>query len=193
VGNRQHAVEEHIAALRRYAFVLVGNSADADDLVQECLTKALDKVRLWKEIDNVRAFLFTIMHNLHVDWLRKKSNGHATVPIDSLSEHEIVSHPRQLAAVELTELAWAMKRLPREQRQTLALVCIDGMTYREVAEVTNVPLGTVMSRLSRGRESLRRLTGEIATPAPGRPAQPAQTAAHRTDQDQNDKISRTCA
>lgn len=190
MGNRQHAVEEHIAALRRYAFVLVGNSADADDMVQECLTKALDKVRFWKEIGNVRAFLFTIMHNLHVDWLRKKANGHSTVPIDSLSEHEIVSHPRQFAAVQLTELAWAMKRLPREQRETLALVCFDGMTYREVAEVTNVPLGTVMSRLSRGRESLRRLTGEIAATAPGRPA---QAATQRTDQNENDEITRTCA
>jgi RNA polymerase sigma-70 factor (ECF subfamily) len=169
VDDQQHAVEQHIQALRRYAQVLAGNPSDADDMVQECLVKALDRVRVWREIRNVRAFLFTIMHNLHIDGLRRKANGFATVPIDSISELELVSRPRQFATLQVSELAQAMRQLPHEQRETLSLVCLEGLTYREVAEVTSVPMGTVMSRLSRGRETLRRLTGENGDAKPGRP------------------------
>lgn len=162
MDDQQHAVEQHITALRRYAYVLVGDTTEADDMVQECLTRALSKVRVWRQIRNVRAFLFTIMHNLHVDGLRRKANGYVTVPLDGISEQDLVSGPRQQAALELSELARAMRQLPDSQREAISLVCIEGMSYREVANVTSVPVGTVMSRLSRGRETLRRLTGEEA-------------------------------
>jgi RNA polymerase sigma-70 factor (ECF subfamily) len=187
VDDRRHAVEQHIQALRRYAYVLAGNPAEADDMVQECLVKALAKVRVWREIRNVRAFLFTILHNLYVDGMRRKANGFSTVPIDSVSERELVCRPGQFAAVQLSELALAMHQLPREQRETLSLVCLEGMTYREVAAVTSVPMGTVMSRLSRGRETLRRLTGEA-----GDGAALLLRGETPSERDEDEEIEQTC-
>lgn len=182
--NRQHAVEQHIPALRRYAYVLTGNAAEVDDMVQECLTRALAKVSLWREIRNVRAFLFTIMHNMHVDGLRRKANGYSAVSIENVAEQEMLCQPRQQAVVELSELALALKRLPASQREAISLVCLEGLTYREVAQVTGVPVGTVMSRLSRGRETLRRVTGTpSAHSKTGHTAEATseKAAAHETD------------
>lgn len=154
--DERHSVEEHITALRRYARILTGNSTDSDDLVQECLTKALSKVTRWKEIKNVRSFLFTIMHNLHIDRIRREANGRSNVSFDAVGENQFSCSPRQAVMLELQEIHDALQKLPREQRETLLLVSLDGMTYREVSDVMSVPVGTVMSRLSRGREALRR-------------------------------------
>lgn len=156
MDDERHSVAEHITALRRYARFLTGNSWDSDDLVQECLTKALCRVSRWREIKNVRSFLFTIMHNLHIDRIRREGNGRNFVPFDAVGEHHLCCSPQQAVILELREVHDALQKLPPEQRETLLLVSIDGMTYREVSQVMSVPVGTVMSRLSRGREALRR-------------------------------------
>jgi len=156
VHNERHSVEEHITALRRYARILTGNSTDSDDLVQECLTKALSKVTRWKEIRNIRSFLFTIMHNLHIDRIRREAKSRSNVSFESIGENQFSCAPRQAVMLELREIHDALQKLPREQRETLLLVSLDGMTYREVSDIMSVPVGTVMSRLSRGREALRR-------------------------------------
>lgn len=147
----------HIAALRRYARALLGNAVEADDLVQECLIRALAQTRPWDQIRNARAYLFTILHNVHVDRRRSRSNTVTDMPLDhSLRQ---LSYPApQPRRLELNDLAAALKKLPEEQRKVILLVAVEGMSYAETAKVLGIPIGTVMSRLSRGRETLRQMT-----------------------------------
>lgn len=149
--------------LRRYARALTRNAEQADDLVQDCLERALSRRHLWNEDGNTRAWLFTIMHNIHANDTRKLHNRPASVPIDDQDGHHArpASQHSRLAGLEM---AAALDELPAEQRQVILLVALEGMSYGEVAETTGVAQGTVMSRLSRGRERLRRLMEE-GTPA----------------------------
>lgn len=146
----------HIAALRRYAVALLGNSMDADDLVQECLIRAMARTKPWGDVKNVRAYLFTILHNVHVDRLMERRRNGNTVPVENV-ESQLSGHPPQDGKLALNELQRALYELPGEQRQVVLLIGLEGMSYREAATVLSVPVGTVMSRLSRGRETLRRL------------------------------------
>ncbi|MGD1880610.1 MAG: sigma-70 family RNA polymerase sigma factor [Kiloniellaceae bacterium] len=159
-------VLEHIPGLRRYARALTGNAAEADDLVQECLSRAL----AWRqkqdaareagapkaEIRNLRAYLFTILHNAHIDRLNERRRWNYALPEEVL-ENLMACPAPQYGQLELHDLADALERLPEEQRQAVLLVGYEGMAYKEAAAVLEVPIGTVMSRLSRGREALRRM------------------------------------
>lgn len=153
-----------IAGLRRYARALLGNSHDVDDLVQECLTRALERVRSWGKIQDIRAYLFTILHNVHIDQLARKRRAGITVPLDHHVSY-LASAPRQIGRLEIMDLNRALQRLPLEQRQVILLVGLEGAAYQEVAELLDIPIGTVMSRLSRGRDVLRRLMTEGPTAA----------------------------
>ncbi len=150
--------------LRRYARALAGNNgsiSDADDLVQDTLERAWAKAALWPGVGDMRAWLFGIMHNLHVDGLRRPR-----LPTESLGEDtpEIPMPPAQDEGLALLDLQAALDLLPREQKEVLLLVSLEEMSYAEVARTLDIPMGTVMSRLSRGRERLRGLLAGRAEP-----------------------------
>lgn len=149
-------LERWIPNLRRYARALTRNREQADDLVQDCLERALSRRHLWNQDGNTRAWLFTIMHNIHANDTRRNSGRPITVPIEEDAGHH-ARPPSQTQRIAGLETAAALRELPDEQRQVILLVALEGMSYGEVAETLGIALGTVMSRLSRGRERLRRL------------------------------------
>ena len=154
---------EHIHALRRYANALVGNQADADDLVQEALKRALVYLDGDRQIDNLRAYLFTVLHNVRVDGYKKQARAGQSVPVeDTVLVSGAAPQSERLACHEALR---AIGRLSDPHRQVLLLVGVEGMSYREAAEVLGLPVGTVMSRLNRARAALREdlaMNGEVA-------------------------------
>ena len=142
-----------IPRLRRYARALVGERAGADDLVQDTLERAWIKLHLYRRGTDLRAWLFTVMHNVHVNKLR------AARPTDPLDEGmpELAQRAPQGDALVVRDLDRAIARLPADQRAVLLLVTLEEMSYEEVARTLGIPTGTVMSRLSRAREKLRML------------------------------------
>jgi len=147
-------LSSHVESLRRYAFALAGNREEADDLVQECLTRAIAKQRPWSQIQNTRAYLFSILHNVHVDRSIGRRRSGTPVALE-LVENVLSSPAVQDGVLRVRDLERALRLLPEEHRRVVLLVGLEGMSYREVAEALGVPVGTVMSRLSRGREQLR--------------------------------------
>jgi len=156
VAKAQETVLEHIPALRRYARSLTGDATEADDLVQESLSRALARQGKAGEIRNLRAYLFTILHNAHVDRLGERQRWTYSLP-DEVLDIRLARPAPQHGQLELRDLADALQRLPEEQRQAVLLVGYEGLAYKDAAAVLDVPIGTVMSRLSRGREALRRM------------------------------------
>jgi RNA polymerase sigma-70 factor (ECF subfamily) len=140
-----------IPRLRRYARALVGERAGADDLVQDTLERAWTKLHLYRRGTDLRAWLFTVMHNVHVNKLR------ATRPTDPLEDGmpELAQRAPQSDALLVRDLDRAIARLPADQRAVLLLVTLEEMSYEDVARTLGIPIGTVMSRLSRAREKLR--------------------------------------
>src|SRR4249919_3339233 len=149
-------IEEQIPRLRRYARALTRNPERADDLVQDTLLRALAKEHLWQPDTNLRAWLFTLMHNQHVNDVRRRARNGSAVDLDSIS-NALPATTDPTASRQLHELERALGQIADEQRQALLLVGMEGMSYEEAAAILNVPVGTVRSRLSRGRDSLRRL------------------------------------
>ena len=151
---------EQIPRLRRYARSLTGNPALADDLVQDCLDRAWGRMGHWQPGSNLRAWLFTIMHNQFVNRVRRESR----VDWEALEGREPAdtTAPSPDSELQLRDLQAGLAALPGDQREVLLLVTVEGMSYQQVAEVLNVPIGTVMSRLHRARERLRRwMAGEV--------------------------------
>jgi RNA polymerase sigma-70 factor (ECF subfamily) len=128
--------------------------------VQDCLTRALGKLHLWQEGSDLRAWLFTILHNQYVNYVRRAVREGATVALNE-TEPMLSRAPQQGRRLELRDLERAIAQLPEEQRSVILLVGLEGMRYEEVAAILEVPVGTIRSRLSRGREALRRLTGAV--------------------------------
>ena len=156
-------LEAQIPRLRRYARALCRDRTAADDLVQDCLCRALTKGHLFQPGTNLRAWLFTMMHHLHVNTVRRGVRQGAAVPVDDV-EPLLTEPPAQGGGLTLRDLDRAMGELSEEQRQVLLLVGLEAMSYEEVATILDLPVGTVRSRLSRGRERLRELIGyETAT------------------------------
>src|SRR5262249_36689400 len=149
-------LEVQIPRLRRYARALTRDVTRADDLVQSCLTRAVAKQHLWQLGTDLRAWLFTILHNQHVNDVRRSVREGVTVAVEEMAP-VLTVHPGALAALELRDLEAAIAKLPQEQRQVILLVGLEGMRYEEVALILGIPVGTVRSRLSRGRDQLRRL------------------------------------
>ncbi len=151
---------EQIPRLRRYARALTRDSGTADDLVQDCLGRAWSRQRRWQADSNLRAWLFTIMHNLYVNKIRKLKRQSGSEPLD-VREHRDPVRSGQDRAMDLRDLESGLSTLPDDQREVLVMVCLEEMSYRQVADTLAVPIGTVMSRLHRGRERLRRwMNGE---------------------------------
>jgi len=151
-------IAEEIPRLRRYARALTRDAAAADDLVQDCLARALSKLHLWQKGTDLRAWLFTILHNQHVNHVRRAVREGAAVALSD-GEPLLTTAPDQGKRLELRDLERALAKLPEEQRAAILLVGLEGMRYEEVAQVLRVPVGTIRSRLSRGRETLRQLMG----------------------------------
>ena len=151
-------VEAEIPRLRRYARALTRDATRADDLVQSCLMRAVAKQHLWQPGTDLRAWLFTILHNQHVNDIRRAAREENNVPIDEIAPVASVQ-ANAIDVLELRDLESALGKLPAEQRQVILLVGLEGMAYEDVASVLGVPVGTVRSRLSRGRDNLRRLMG----------------------------------
>lgn len=158
MADTHHDIEAEIPRLRRYARALTRDVVSADDLVQDCLTRALGKLHLWQEGSDLRAWLFTILHNQYVNHIRRAVREGATVALNE-TEPMLSRAPQQGKRLELRDLERAIAQLPEEQRSVILLVGLEGMRYEEVAAVLDVPVGTIRSRLSRGRDALRRLTG----------------------------------
>jgi RNA polymerase sigma-70 factor (ECF subfamily) len=150
-------LEEQIPRLRRYARALTRDVSRADDLVQSCLSRAIAKQQLWQAGTDLRAWLFTIMHNQHVNDVRHGLREGISVEVADAPE--LTAQSNAIPTLELRDLERALAKLSREQREVILLVGLEGMRYDHVAEILNVPIGTVRSRLSRGRNELRRLMG----------------------------------
>jgi RNA polymerase sigma-70 factor (ECF subfamily) len=146
------AILAEIPRLRRYARALLGDRAAADDLVQDTLERAWSRLHQWRAGSDMRAWLFGIMHNLRIDQLRRPRLS--TLSIDA-DEFELPTRPTQADALELRDLESALGHLADEQREILLLVALEETSYADIATTLGIPIGTVMSRLSRGRERLR--------------------------------------
>ena len=151
-----------VPRLRRYARALAGNRADADDLVQDTLERAWSRAGLWRGVSDMRGWLFSIMHNLHVDGVRRPRVATQAMDDDT---PEIAVAPTQGERLAVLDLQAAIDLLPIEQKEIVLLVALEDMSYAEVASTLGIPIGTVMSRLSRGRERLRALMDGSSEPA----------------------------
>jgi RNA polymerase sigma-70 factor, ECF subfamily len=169
IGN---LLENEIPRLRRYARALTRDSTRADDLVQGCLLRAWAKSHLWQPGTDLRAWLFTIMHNQFVNDVRRAVREGISVPVEDVAGM-LTLPATQSAMLQLRDLDRAMAQLPEEQRQVLLLVGLEGMRYEEVATVLGMPVGTVRSRLSRGRDTLRTLMDMKSSHGEGVPADEA--------------------
>ncbi|HEU0070206.1 MAG TPA: sigma-70 family RNA polymerase sigma factor [Alphaproteobacteria bacterium] len=146
-----------IPYIRRYARALTRNAADADDLVQTCLMRAIVNMDRFEQGTNLRAWLLTIMHNVFIDGVRKVKRARDADESAESMMSGLYTRPNQVESLQLGDLQNAMEQLPEEQRTTLILVALEDMSYEEAAQVTGVPVGTVRSRLSRARHSLMRM------------------------------------
>ncbi|MER2268101.1 RNA polymerase sigma factor [Methylobacterium oxalidis] len=151
-------VEPLIPALRRYAAALTRDRADADDLVQDTLELVITRWHQRRTDGSVRSWLFAILHNLAVSRMRQhRRRGGAHLPIDEAHEAALAMPAPQEAAAGSRDLMRALDALTEEQRSVLLLVTVEGLSYAETAEVLSVPIGTVMSRLSRARDRMIQL------------------------------------
>ena len=153
--NFKTELATHIPFLRRFARALTGDAALADDLVQDCIERALRKHALYDPERPMRAWLYTILRNLHVSGIRSERRRGPSVTLDDIPNGSDAVPPRQEDRLLLADVEGAIARLPLVQREVLLLVVLDELSYRDVAEITGVPIGTVMSRLSRARTFLR--------------------------------------
>lgn len=157
-------MEACVPALRRYAGSLLRDRQEVDDLVHDCLVRALDQLHTRREDGDLRAWLFAIMHNLFISHARRNKTRGRTVSLDEVNEDGLGMRATQEAHIQTRDLLRAVDGLPEEQRSVLLLVSVEDLSYAEVAQVLGIPIGTVMSRLSRARERLRQTTEGDAPP-----------------------------
>lgn len=148
------ALVKEMDHLRKFAWRLTNNAADADDLLQATILRAMEKKHLFQEDTDLFKWSSKIMFNLFVSDYRRKRKFETQYDPESFLEKESVEAPQD-TQVELTKVSEAMERLSADHREILVLVCVQGMQYQEVAEMLNIPVGTVRSRLSRARENLQ--------------------------------------
>jgi RNA polymerase sigma-70 factor (ECF subfamily) len=149
-------IQTHIPAMRRYALVLTRDADQAEDLVQESLSRAIAGVRSWRPGSNLSAWLLSILHNTFISgWRRERTERQALGEMVQAGLNEEARPPEQTASIELQQVMQALMTLPDGQREILVLAAVEGLSYREIADIHDVPLGTVMSRLARARDALR--------------------------------------
>ena len=149
-------IEPHIPALRRYAWALGRDQEAADDLVQDCLERAVSRWRLRRREGDLRAWLFAILHNLFIDALRRKRREGLTIELSDAPDLAGPG-PEPDGRLLMRDVLACLDAIPVEQRAVILLVGVEDLSYEAAARVLGVPIGTVMSRLSRGRDKLRHL------------------------------------
>jgi len=156
------AIEPHIGALRRFAMGLCHDGALADDLVQDCLERAISRWHLRREDGNLKAWLFTILHHEFINGRRRIARRGVTACIDDLTIEPAIMADQE-DNLRVADILAAVDRLADDHRALILLIGVEEVTYEEAAQILGIPIGTVMSRLSRARERLRRLlAGEVA-------------------------------
>ena len=164
-----HLIEPVIPALRRYARTFVRGAADADDLVQDTLERAISRWHQRRPDGETRAWLFTILHNLAVNHLRRAARRGREVPLDDAGESDVAAPSTQEDTLRRDGILGAVGQLPDEQRSVLLLVSIEDVSYAEAARILDIPIGTVMSRLARARARLLKLVEEQGKVTSDRP------------------------
>ncbi len=160
--ERKAAILAEMPRLRRYARALVRDADAADDLVQDCIERALRSIEGWRVGDSPRRWLFTIMHNIFIDQARR-SKRRAEVVMLTLDDSEALSSPsEQNESIATREIMDALQAIGSDRRAALLLVGLEGFTYAEAAMLLGVPAGTLMSRVARGREELRGLLDDAS-------------------------------
>jgi RNA polymerase sigma-70 factor (ECF subfamily) len=149
-------LEKEIPRLRRYAFALTHNVSRADDLVQDTLVRAIAKQCYWQWGTNLRAWLFTLMHHQNADVVRRSVREGIAVEVGDTWPF-LIAATDPTGALSIRDLDRAFARITEQQRQVILLIGLEGTSYEEAATILDVPIGTIRSRLSRGRESLRAL------------------------------------
>lgn len=162
MGAFERRLEAEIPALRRYARALVRDNGRGEDLLQDCLERALSRRHLFLRPSNLRGWLFRIMHNLHLNNLRTARRRPLDLGLEDAASAAIPAD--QIPHVEIAETFAAFDRLPTEQREVLLLVVVEGNSYREAARMLGVPAGTIMSRIARARQQLRDLSSDATVP-----------------------------
>ncbi len=161
MNETDRLIVTEIPRLRRYARALTGDRTAADDLVQDCLERAWSRFHLWRRGSNLRAWLFTILHNIHANDARRRTRRPVVVPLTEASVVAVVP-PSQDSGIEIANLEAALSQLSDDQRAAVLLVGLEQLSYREAAAALGIPAGTLMSRLHRGRERLRALMSGAA-------------------------------
>lgn len=164
MDETHRVIIEQIPHLRRYALALLRNQIDADDLVQDCLTRAMDRLHLWKPGSNMRTWLFAILHNQHVNQTKRRINRPDRSSLEQTHENLYSTPPPQESSIAFRDMSRALDQLHDDQRQVILLIALEGLDYGEAAEILDIPVGTVMSRLSRGRQKLRELMDNKVAP-----------------------------
>lgn len=164
-GYADETIIEQLPTLKKYALRLTRSAHLAEDLVQDCLARALSRRHLFHSDANIRPWLFTVMHNLHVSNCRQAGvrMAFARNQVAIFSEGTEAS---QEHAADLKRVYRAINTLPREQRDVVVLVTIQELSYQEAARALNIPIGTIMSRLARGRDRIRSILNAPKTCAP---------------------------
>jgi len=162
MDQRRQAIIEEIPRLRRYARSLLRDRDAADDLVQDSLERALSRMESWTTGDSPRRWLFTIMHHLFVDQLRRAKRHVPAVTMMPETIDALAVAPQQPDKVASTEVLSALQQIAPERRAALTLVAVEGLSYADAANVLGIPAGTLMSRIARGREELRAILDDVS-------------------------------
>jgi RNA polymerase sigma-70 factor (ECF subfamily) len=166
MADMAHLIEPAIPALRRYARTFVRDAGAADDLVQDTLERAISRWHQRRSDGDTRTWLFTILHNLAVNHLRRAARRGREVPLDDAGESDIAVPSTQEDALRRDDILGAVGQLPDDQRSVLLLVSLEDVSYAEAARILDIPIGTVMSRLARARARFLKLLEEPASERP---------------------------
>ena len=148
-------IEQEVPRLRRYARALTRDIGQADDLVQSCLVRALAKEHLWQPGSNLRAWIMTVLHNLHINRIRRLIREQDNASVASVCPALAQTEPS--ARLDLLDVERAIGKLPELQRRVILLIGLEGMRYDEAAQILSIPIGTIRSRIARARQTLREL------------------------------------
>ena len=169
MADMAHFIEPVIPSLRRYARTFVRDAGAADDLVQDTLERAVSRWHQRRSDGDTRTWLFTILHNLAVNHIRRTARRGRELPLDDAGESDVAVPSSQEDALRRDDILGAVGQLPDDQRSVLLLVSIEDVSYAEAARILDIPIGTVMSRLARARARLLNLLEEQGQPASDRP------------------------
>jgi RNA polymerase sigma-70 factor (ECF subfamily) len=154
-------IAREVPRLRRYALALADDPEAADDLVQDCLERALRKRHLWTRRGSLRSWLYRILYNVFLNQSSRRNRARRQLPLEEMS-NALPEPARQEQSVMCSDIAAALRMLPHDQRAAIVLTALEELTYDEAAQALGIPIGTLRSRLSRGREALRRVYSDEA-------------------------------